>query len=45
MQESPGLKPDWLREMSLFSIKNWNNLLNINLSRVLPQIGSSDTGL
>ena len=44
MQETPGLKPDWLEEMSLFSIKKSNISLNINLSRIFPQIGGSDTG-
>ena len=43
MQESPHLKSDWLEEMSLFSIKNSDISLNINLSRIFPQIGSSDT--
>ena len=28
MQESSGLKPDWLDKMSLFSIKTWNILTN-----------------
>ena len=37
IQELPGLKPDWLEEISLFS-------LNINLSRISPHIGSSYTG-
>ena len=44
IQESPCLKPDWLAEISLFSIKNSNISLNINLSRIFPHIGSSDTG-
>ena len=44
MQVSPGLKPNLLEEMSLFSMKNWNISLNINLSRIFPQIGCSDTG-
>ena len=44
IQESPGLKPDWMEEISLFSIKNSNISLNINLSRIFPHIGSSDTG-
>ena len=43
MQEPPGLKPDWLEEMSLLSIKISSNSLNINLSRIFPQIDSSDT--
>ena len=44
IQESPGLKPDWQEEISLFSIKNLSISLNINLSRFFPHIGSSDTG-
>ena len=44
MQESPGLIPDWLEEMSLFSIKNSNISLNINLSRIFPEIDTSDNG-
>ena len=44
MQESLVLKPNWVKEMSLLSIKNWNNSLNNNLSRIFPKIGSSDTG-
>ena len=43
MQEPPGLKPDWLEEMSLLSIKISSNSLNINLSRIFPQKDSSDT--
>ena len=38
------LKPDWFDEISLFSIKKLNILLNINLSRIFPQIGNNDTG-
>ena len=45
IQESLGLKPNWLEEISLFSIKIWNISLNINLSRIFQHIGSSDTGL
>ena len=44
MQESPILNPDWLEEMSLFSLRNWNISLNIDLSSIFPQICSSDTG-
>ena len=39
MQESHGLRSDSFEEMSLFSIKNWNISLNINLSRVSSQLG------
>ena len=35
------LKPDWFDEISLFSIKKLNILLNINLSRIFPQIGNN----
>ena len=44
MQEFPAVKPDWLEEISLFSRKNSNISLNINLPRISPQISSSDTG-
>ena len=44
MQESPGLKPDWLEEISLFSTKNSDISLNINLSSVFPPTCSSNTG-
>ena len=44
MQESTGLKLDWFDEISLFSIKKLNILLNSNLSRICPQIGNNDTG-
>ena len=39
MQESHGLRSDSFEEMSLFSIKNWNISLNINLSRISSQLG------
>ena len=38
MQETPGLNPDWLDEMSSFSIKN------SNISKNFPQISSRDIG-
>ena len=44
IQELLDLKPDWLEEISLFSIKNSKISLNINLSRIFLHIGSSDTG-
>ena len=37
------LNPDWLGEMSSFSIKNLNISLKINFSKIFPQIGSRDT--
>ena len=43
IQESPGLKPDWLKEISLFPRKNFKISLSTNLSRIFPHIGSSDT--
>ena len=39
MQESHGSRSDSFEEMSLFSIKNWNISLNINLSRIFSQLG------
>ena len=45
MQESPGLNPDWLGEMSSFSIKNLNISLKINFSNIFPQIGSRELGI
>ena len=44
MQESPGLNPDWLGEISSFSVINLNVSLKINFSKFFPQIGSRDTG-
>ena len=44
MQESPGLKPDWLWDIRSFSIKNPNNPLNIHHSRILLHTGSKDIG-
>ena len=43
-QESPGLEPDWFDEIRSSSVNNLNISLNINLSRIFPQIGSDDTG-
>ena len=42
IQESPRSKPAWLVKISQFSIKNSNISLNINLSRIFPNIFSSD---
>ena len=42
MQESPGLKPDWLGEIKLFSVKNLNISLNISFSNILPHTGSRE---
>ena len=44
MQELPGLKPDWLEEINSFAMKNSNKLFWIKRSKILPQIGSRDTG-
>ena len=38
IQEFPGLKPDWFKEMKLFLIRNLNISLNINLSRIFQQL-------
>ena len=37
-------KPDWFCENRPFLIKNGNISLNIKRSRILPQIGSNETG-
>ena len=44
MQESPGLKPDWLAEIKPLSRKKPNISLYKSLSKILLQIGSKDTG-
>ena len=44
IKESPGLKPDWLEEINSFAMKNSNKLFWIKRSKILPQIGSRDTG-
>ena len=33
MQDSPGLKLDWLEEINLFAVKNSNKLLQIKVSK------------
>ena len=43
IHESPGLKPDWLGEIELFSVKNSYILYNI-LSNIFPATGSKDIG-
>ena len=43
-QESPGLKPDWLEEFNLLSMKNSNKPFKIKRLKSLPQIGGSETG-
>ena len=43
MQESLGLKPDWI--IVIGSRKNLNILLRISLSKILPQIGGNETEL
>ena len=44
MQESVGLKPDWLAEIKPSSRKKPNILLYMSLSKILLQIESKDTG-
>ena len=44
MQESPGLKPDWLAEIKPLSRKKPNTLSYKSLSKIVLKIGSKDTG-
>ena len=44
MQESPDLKPDWLAEIEPLSREKPNISLYKSLSKILPQIGSKETG-
>ena len=44
MQESPGLKPDWLTEIKSLSIKKPNISLYKSLSKIWLLIGSKGTG-
>ena len=44
MHESTGLKPDWLSDIKLFSVKISNILWYSNLSRIFPLMGSNDIG-
>ena len=44
MQESPGLKPDWLTEIKPLSRKKPNISLYKSLSKIWLLIGSKDTG-
>ena len=44
IHESPGLKPDWLGDIKLFSVKNsYISLYNI-LSNIFTATGSKDIG-
>ena len=43
-QKSPGLKPYSFCKIRPFLIRNRNISLNIKRSRILPQIGSNETG-
>ena len=45
MQESPPLKPNWCDDIKLLPIRYGYNSLDIERSNILPQIGSSETGL
>ena len=45
MQESLGLKPDWIIVIGFLSRKNLNISLRISLSKILPQIGGNETEL
>ena len=44
MHETPGLKLDCLGEIKLLSLKNLISSLNISFSKILPEIGKSETG-
>ena len=44
IHESPGLKPDWLGHIKLFSVKNSYMLLFNILSNIFPAKGSKDIG-
>ena len=44
IHESPGLKPDWLGDIKLFSVKNLYILLYIILSNIFPATGSKGIG-
>ena len=44
MLEFSILNPEWLGEISLFSINNLNISLKISFSKFFPQIGSRDAG-
>ena len=42
IQEQPGLKPDWLGNIKIFSVKNSYMLLYNILSNIFPATGSKD---
>ena len=42
--ESPGLKPDWLGDIKLFSVNNSYMLVCNILSNIFPATGSKDIG-
>ena len=44
VQDSPGLEPDWISNIKLFSVKNLNILSHNNLWSVLPETGSKEMG-
>ena len=44
VKESPGLKPNWLGDIKLYSVKNWNMLSYNNISNILSEIGSKEIG-
>ena len=44
IHESPGLKPGWLGDIKLFSVKNSYMLLYNILSNIFPATGSKDIG-
>ena len=43
IQKSTGLKPDWLSDIKLFSMKDLNILSYNNLSKILPKTGRNNT--
>ena len=44
IHESSGLKPDWLGDIKLYSVKNSYVLLYNIVSYIFPAIGSKDIG-
>ena len=44
IHKSLGLKPDWFGEIKLLEIKILSLSLKISLSKIFPQIGSTETG-
>ena len=45
MLESPDLNPDWFWNIKSFLMKKENMLLYSNISKIVPHIGRSETGL